>query len=234
MIREHFQYRTTITTILAERDEYIGIAKEAMVHARQEIELCIASDPFFATTLDPYSPTSESTVVRRMSNAAWCAGVGPMASVAGSIAWAGVEAMHDAGAVFGIIDNGGDIALISDRTVKIGLYAGNSPISGHLAFSIPPKPDVYGICTSSSSVGPSISFGSADSVTVFSSNVALADAWATSLCNQVTGPDDPVFASLEGSGVDGVFIVLKGQVFWWGDIPEVSDGRVDEQLITKG
>jgi ApbE superfamily uncharacterized protein (UPF0280 family) len=234
MIREHFQYRTTITTILAERDEYVGIAKEAMIRARQEIERCIASDPFFATTLEPYSPASTSTVIRRMSEAALCADVGPMASVAGSIAWAGVEAMHGAGAVFGVIDNGGDIALISDRAVRIGLYAGASSLSGNLAFTIPQKKGVYGICTSSSSVGPSISFGVADSVTVFSSNVALADAWATSLCNRVTGPDDPAFALLEGSGVDGVFVILKEQAFWWGEIPEVSNARVDEQLITKG
>ena len=44
-----------------------------------------------------------------------------MASVAGAIAWAGVEAMVDAGALFGVIDNGGDIALISDRSIRVGV-----------------------------------------------------------------------------------------------------------------
>ena len=37
---------------------------------------------------------------------------GPMAAVAGAIAWAGVEAMQEAGASFGVIDNGGDIAHV--------------------------------------------------------------------------------------------------------------------------
>ena len=49
-----------------------------------------------------------------------------MAAVAGAIAWAGVEAMMDAGAVFGVIDNGGDIALVSDRSIRVGVHAGGA------------------------------------------------------------------------------------------------------------
>ena len=166
MIREHFQYRTTITSILADRQDHIDAAKEAMIAARTELEAVIATDPFFGMTFEPYPAPPGSPVAARMAEAGRSAGVGPMAAVAGTIAWAGVEAMEAAGAEFGIVDNGGDIAVLSDRTVRIGLYAGNSPLSGTCAFLLPPQEKILGICTSSATVGPSVSFGAADAVTV--------------------------------------------------------------------
>ena len=44
-----------------------------------------------------------------------------------------------------------------------------------------------GICTSSGTVGHSISFGKADSVTVFAPSASVADALATSIANHATG-----------------------------------------------
>ncbi|MDD1696529.1 MAG: UPF0280 family protein, partial [Methanoregula sp.] len=124
MIREPFRFRQTIATILADEPGHIVAAKQGMLTARQEIEAYIARDPFFLSTFSPYTPDSEDLVIVRMADATRKAGVGPMAAVAGAIAWAGVEAMKDAGAVFGVIDNGGDIALINDRPVRIGVHAG--------------------------------------------------------------------------------------------------------------
>jgi len=137
-----------------------------------------------------------------------------MAAVAGAIAWAGVEAMVEAGASFGLVDNGGDIALVSDREVKIGVFAGASPLSGRIAFLLPPQEGILGICTSSATVGPSISFGIADAVTVFSPDVACADAWATAICNQITRDDTPQFQILDlpylFSDVEQAHSVLDG------------------------
>ncbi|HZD43835.1 MAG TPA: UPF0280 family protein, partial [Methanomicrobiales archaeon] len=105
MIREHFEFRETIATILADSRESIEDAKEGMLSARQEVERCIAGDPFFAATLEPYTPRSRTRTVLRMVEAGFRAGVGPMAAVAGAIAWAGVERMQEKGASFGVIDN---------------------------------------------------------------------------------------------------------------------------------
>ncbi|HDQ08416.1 MAG TPA: UPF0280 family protein [Methanoculleus sp.] len=234
MIREHFQYRTTITTILAERQEYIEAAKDAMISARTEIEAIIATDPFFAVTYEPYPAPAGSLVAGRMADAAKSAGVGPMAAVAGTIAWAGVEAMEEAGAEFGIVDNGGDIAVVADRPVRIGLYAGTSPLSGKLAFLLPPQEEILGICTSSATVGPSVSFGTADAVTVFSRNVSLADAWATALCNIAGTGDTNIFSRLNPDEVQGVFIVHGEEIHRWGDLPEIAAANVDLSLITAG
>src|SRR5208337_2980506 len=159
MIREPFRFRETIATILADDPAHIAAAKEGILGARQALERHIARDPFFAATFDPYTPDSDERIIVRMAGAARRAGVGPMAAVAGAIAWAGVEAMQAAGAPFGVIDNGGDIALVSDRPVRVGIHAGEAALSNRVAFVVPPQDRILGICTSSATVGPSISFG---------------------------------------------------------------------------
>lgn len=169
-----------------------------------------------------------------MARAAAAAGVGPMAAVAGAIARAGVEAMVGAGAAFGLVDNGGDIALVSDREVTIGIYAGASPLSGRFAFRVPPTEEILGICTSSATVGPSISFGIADAVTVVSHDVAAADAWATAICNRITVDDTSVLDTLSGTGILGVLAVIDEAVIRWGELPPIVRARVDERLITCG
>lgn len=157
-----------------------------------------------------------------------------MAAVAGTIAWYGVEAMRDAGAAFAVIDNGGDIALIADRDVTIGIHAGSSPFSGKLAFRIPPQETILGICTSSATVGPSVSFGTADAVTVFSRNVSLADAWATSLCNDFTACSDDFFQARNLSGICGICAIAGDILCRWGTLPEIVQADVDISLITAG
>ncbi len=235
MIRKSFRYKTTITTILADEKDYIESAKEAMVSARMEIESEILINPLFLTSLVPVESDSESLHVKRMVSASERAGTGPMAAVAGTIAWAGVSAMKESGASAGIIDNGGDIALFSDREIRIGLYAGNSTLSRKSAFVLPPGEEIYGVCTSSATVGPSISFGIADSVTVFSNDVSLADAWATMICNNITSPlAEYSMPEPEDMGIDGIFATYAGENAGWGSIPPLKAAIFDEKLITSG
>ncbi len=234
MIREHFQFRSTIATILADRQDHVDVARTALIEARQKVERYVASDPYFRTSFEPYTPATDDPVIVRMADAARQAGVGPMAAVAGAIAWAGVEAMRDAGAAFAVIDNGGDIAMLTDREIRIGIFAGSSPFSGRCAFLIPPTDGILGCCTSSATVGPSISFGVADAVTIFSGNVALADAWATRVCNEVGVDDAGVFHSLEGSGVQGAFVIIGEWTARWGMLPDLVRAHVDERLISSG
>jgi ApbE superfamily uncharacterized protein (UPF0280 family) len=234
MIRAPFVFRETIATILADKAEHIDAAKYGMLAARQVLEAHIARDPFFLTTFDPYMPESEEEVILRMALAARKAGVGPMAAVAGTIAWSGVEAMADAGAEFGVIDNGGDIALVCDRPVRVGVHAGEAALSNRIAFVIPPQEKILGICTSSATVGPSISFGIADAVTIFSRDVALADAWATSVCNRIRPDDQTVLDMIIPGEVIGVFAIMEETIVKWGNLPPLVSAVVDEQLISAG
>ncbi len=234
MIREHFEFRQTITTILAGTPDEVTAAKSGMLAARQEVERQIASDPYFSATFEPYTPKNPAEIPASMARAATEAGVGPMAAVAGAIARAGVEAMVEAGAGFGLVDNGGDIALVSEREVTIGIYAGASPVSGRFAFRVPPQEEILGICTSSGTVGPSISFGIADAVTVISPDVVAADAWATAICNRITVDDISVLDDLRGTKISGVLAVIGDAVIRWGDLPPIVRAKVDERLITAG
>lgn len=234
MIREHFEFRQTIATVIADDPGHIEAARAGMLAARREVEDQIGRDPFFAATFEPYTPPNAANTPTSMARAAAEAGVGPMAAVAGAIAGAGVEAMAGAGASFGLIDNGGDIALVSDHQVTIGIYAGASPLSGRIAFRVPPQDEILGVCTSSATVGPSISFGIADAVTVVSHDVAAADAWATAICNRITVDDTSVLDTLSGTGILGVLAVIDEAVIRWGELPPIVRARVDERLITCG
>ncbi|MGD0080418.1 MAG: UPF0280 family protein [Methanoregula sp.] len=234
MIREPFRFRETIATILADDPAHIAAAKEGILAARQALERHIARDPFFAATFDPYTPDSDERIIVRMAGATRRAGVGPMAAVAGAIAWAGVEAMQAAGAPFGVIDNGGDIALVSDRPVRVGVHAGEAALSNRVAFVVPPQDRILGICTSSATVGPSISFGIADAVTIFSHDVALADAWATAVCNRIRPDDRTVLDLLDPGEVGGVLAIMGGITVRWGELPPLVHAVVDGQLISAG
>ena len=234
MIREKFRFRETFATILADDPAHVRAAKGGMMDARQVLESYIARDPFFAATFDPYDPGCSGPVITRMAGAARKAGVGPMAAVAGTIAWAGVEAMQEAGAVFGVIDNGGDIALVADRPVRVGVHAGRAALSDRIAFVVPPQESVLGICTSSATVGPSVSFGMADAVTVFARDVALADAWATAVCNAIRPDDRTVLDRVDPAEVCGIFAIMGDSTVRRGRLPPLVPAVVDEGLISAG
>ena len=228
MIREHFEFRQTITTILADDPAHIAAAKAGMLSGRADLESYLRTDPFFGTSYSPVPAEPDAPlIVHRMADAA-------MAAVAAAIAWAGVESMVASGASFGLIDNGGDIVFTApDRSVRVGLYAGDAPVSGKYAFVLQPAPGIRGVCTSSATVGPSVSFGVADAVVVFSHNPAKADAWATGLCNELR-PTDVGICIPEGTAVDGVYAVIGEWTSVWGTVPEIVPATVRYDMITKG
>ncbi|OPX70399.1 MAG: hypothetical protein A4E38_01434 [Methanoregulaceae archaeon PtaB.Bin108] len=234
MIRRRFHFRETIATILAEEEVHVEAARKGMIEARRDIEHHIALDPFFKATLEPYQVQSKSTVINRMAKAGMSASVGPMAAVAGTIAWSGVEHMLRAGAETAVIDNGGDIVLCSDRVLHVGIHAGASSHSDTLAFEVPPQEGILGICTSSATVGPSISFGIADAVTVFSQNPAVADAWATSICNTITKEDTRIMERVPWQDVQGILVIAGEWMESFGDLPPVVKAKVNRDLVTGG
>ena len=122
-----------------------------------------------------------------MCNASEISGVGPFAGVAGAVAVHAVERMKEAGANEAIVENGGDIAFLSDRQVPVGLFA-DHPVLKDVAFMVS-SDGITGICSSSAKIGPSVSLGSSNVCTVFSDDVVLADCCATALGNLVTDED---------------------------------------------
>lgn len=237
-MKEHFQLKETIVTIVADNESYISMAKESIRHNRAVLERFIAFDPFFRSTLEPYDcPENAPEVVKRMVAAGNSMGIGPMSAVAGTIAAMAVGSMVDAGATFAIVDNGGDIALINDRPVIIGVYAGTSPVKD-LGFRVPVHDHITGICTSSGTVGPSISFGMADAAIVFSDDVSLADAAATALGNATCVGKEAVEKAFDAvkhvAGIKGAAVIQGEYIGMWGSIPEMVRADIDYDCITKG
>lgn len=236
-LRVHYRVKETIVTIGADSDEYIEAAKKAILDQRRLLEGYIIKDPFFKVTLEPYDVMeSAPEIVHKMADAASAMGIGPMGAVAGTIAAYAVEAMLEEGALYAFVDNGGDIALVTDRPLVLGIYAGEAFVRD-LALEVQPTNEILGICTSSGTVGPSISFGSADAALVVSGNVSLADAAATALGNVVVdeGTLEEAFGAVRYiNGIQGALVVKGDRFAVWGKMPRVVRAKMKPDYITRG
>ena len=186
---------------------------------RTILERYIAGHPDFLTSLKPLKVEPDAPlIVRDMAEAARKAGVGPMAAVAGAVAqFIGLELSKYSPDV--IIENGGDIFLRSTCDRVIGIYAGDSPLSGKLGIEVTATETPCGICTSSGTLGHSLSFGKADAVTIIAPSASLADAVATACGNvvQTAGDIDLGLALAERiEGVTGAVIIKDDRVGVWG------------------
>jgi ApbE superfamily uncharacterized protein (UPF0280 family) len=237
ILREHFQLKETIVTIFAREERHIAAAQESIREQRAYLEEFIRDDPFFQITLEPYDSLQDDPprIVKQMIEKSAVFGIGPMSAVAGAIAGFAVQAMMDEGATYAVVDNGGDICILNDQPIVVGIYAGSSPIQ-NLGFELAVRRAPLGICTSSGSVGPSISFGSADAAVVISEDVALADAAATALGNAVTatGPLQECFQAIDQPGIDGALVIRGEEMALYKELPPLRRARVSEERITKG
>lgn len=207
------------------RTRAVDTAKALVADSRADIENYIATHPRFATTLTPM-PFDETAppIVKEMLAAASEAGVGPMAAVAGAIAESvGRGLLGDSPEV--IVENGGDIFLCTMEPALIEIFAGPSPLSLTVGLKIDPRQMPLGVCTSSRSVGPSLSFGKADAVTILSPSAALADAVATAVGNVVKKHDDIQFGlklAARFQGVHGALVIVHDRLGAWGELEVVK------------
>jgi len=194
----------------------------ASVHRhRSSLESYIAAHRDFLTSMNPVPyDTFAPEIVRDMMRVSATAGVGPMAAVAGAVAeHVGRDLLQYTRNV--IIENGGDIYLKSANDVLVGLFAGRSPLTYRVSIKVRKEETPIGICTSSGTVGHSLSFGHADACCVKSKSVALADAAATAVGNIVKSKNDlqnALEAGMEIEGVLGIVIIIGDQMGVIGDI----------------
>lgn len=195
-------------------------AEEAIIGFRLQIEGYIRANPPFQTSLvplpaDPLAPR----IVQEMLVASQLAGVGPMAGVAGAMAeFVGKALLARTPEV--VVENGGDIFLRTDTDRRIGIFADRSPLSMKVGIKIPAERMPLGVCTSSGTVGPSLSLGRADAVCIISPSATLADAAATAVGNMVKGKGDIEEALEAGrtiTGVAGVVIIVADALGAWGE-----------------
>ncbi|MBU1290245.1 UPF0280 family protein [bacterium] len=196
-------------------------ARQMVLNFRGQIENYIDSHPLFKSTLLPYSQDKKAPeIINSMIHTTALCGVGPMAAVAGAIAeFVGKELLNYSSEV--IVENGGDIFIKSNKVRKVSIFAGSSPFSQRIILKIEAKENYIGICTSSGMVGPSLSFGKADAVTVISDSVLLADAAATAVGNRIKIMEDineGLIYAQKIKGVKGVVIIKDNKKGLWGEI----------------
>lgn len=164
--------------------------REAVIEQRGYLEAFIRQHPDFLTTLHPWAEeTPAPHLVTEMITAGRLAGVGPMAAVAGGLAeivGRGLRADCDEVA----IENGGDLFLAVNQPVTVGIDAGDSPLSRKVGVRLEPAGMPVALCTSSGTIGHSLSLGRAEAVCAVARQGALADAAATALANRITSPGD--------------------------------------------
>ena len=215
-------------TIVKETDLFIRAsmnlaarAKESILLHRGYIESFIRQHPDFSTSLVPLQiPKPVPGIIADMMDAGTGAGVGPMAAVAGAIAeHVGHDLLKLSREI--IIENGGDIFIQTNQPVTIGIFANRSPLNMRMGLKIDCGGRPMAVCTSSGTVGHSLSFGTADAVTVVSRSCPVADAAATAIANRVKQKSDVKGAINFGKdikGVKGLVIIINDKAGMWGDL----------------
>ncbi|NCC63126.1 MAG: UPF0280 family protein [Spirochaetia bacterium] len=193
---------SSFSLAIAESDVWIGFQGDAECDAirketasfirRLRSQILAYEDKAFLSSLVPLSPKKDvSEFLRGMFDAGKKAQVGPMASVAGSVAQ---EVGRHLKQVFSlseiVVENGGDLYIDVLKPLSVKLFAPTSRFSGNISLIVDPQFCPLGLCTSSATFGHSMSFGKADAVMVACSDAALSDAYATAFCNKVQKKED--------------------------------------------
>ena len=227
MTFSEFTYKNAHYRIASDRT---GIITESIRSRRLQLEDYIAFHPDFADALTPLPappPEGGPEIVRYLDAASRKTGVGPMAAVAGTLAAMACMDAAAAGAEEAVIDNGGDIyigKLKTQQPVYIGIYASAGPSFRDLAFKIEAGDIPLAVCSSSGTMGHSLSFGKCDLATVFSPDAAVADAVATAACNSVLSADDieKVLNYVNGiPDISGAVIIKGERIGMAGTVPEL-------------
>ena len=218
----------SFNVVVKETDLYIRAssnlkrkAHKLVLKYRDILERYIERHPSFVTSLQPLPVSDDAPhIVKSMSEAAGRVGIGPMASVAGAIAeFVGNELLAFSPEI--IIENGGDIYLKSRSKRIVGIYAGKSPLTGKIGLEIKGQDTPLGICTSSGTVGHSLSHGKADAIIALSKSATLADAAATAIGNLIVQLSDIPGGIEFAKGIDGlkgVIIIKDDKVGLWGKV----------------
>lgn len=219
---------TTFQVVVQETDLLVHAEKrlaqetrELVLEHRGYVEAYIKAYPEFMTTLDPWRHLGPApSIISEMINAGVKAGVGPMAAVAGAIAeTVGLGLLDLTDQV--IVENGGDVFIKTNTPVTVGIFAGRSPLSMQVGLQLSCEKKPTAACTSSGTLGHSLSFGKADAVCVIADSCALADAAATSIGNLIQSEADINSAMAAGRRIpeiSGMVIITGEKIGAWGDL----------------
>ena len=182
-----------------ESDLWIGVSNDSysasmeadtyamLVDLRRSMDAYLLMDPQYKAALTPYDAGLEApSILKEMAKVSHKTGIGPMSAVAGAVAQHVAEFLKSQfGVKEVIVENGGDIYAEAHSDMDIAVFAGQSPLSEKIGLHIPAASFPLGVCTSSGTVGPSLSLGRADAVMIVCRDVLLADSYATAMANRI-------------------------------------------------
>lgn len=216
----HFriQYKETDLWIGVDKASYRKdiekAAQQQVQQLRGVMDEWIADHPDYARSLVPYpAPADAPRIFQEMSLAAIQTKIGPMSAVAGAVAQqVGKTLQHQFGIREIVIENGGDIYASLQNDLDIAVFAGSSPLSEKVGLHIKAVYAPLGICTSSGTVGPSLSFGKADAVLIVCQDTLLADSYATAFANQIQTAEDiqPCLSQIQAEKAILGALIIKG------------------------
>lgn len=174
-----------------------------LVDLRRAMDAYLLMDPQYKAALQPYDAGLEAPdILKEMSRVSHKTGIGPMSAVAGAVALKVAEFLKSKyGVKEVIVENGGDIYADATADMDIAVFAGQSPLSEKVGLHIPSSAFPCGICTSSGTVGPSLSLGKADAMLIVCRDVLLADSYATAMANRIKTVNDlqPVIEQIQNN-----------------------------------
>lgn len=193
---------------IVDADEVVRLCYDFITYIRSDLQNYTLHDTRFEHSLQPIKAhKNASLLIKAMCEAGKYANVGPFAAVAGSVAqmtatmlyfWIEYkrQRMREEQAnrkniepTNIIVENGGDIYMFSTKERIVGVLA-NINEGQSLGVKITPQSFPLSVCSSSSKIGHSLSFGQGDIAMVMAKNAALADAFATSYCNDLKSSKD--------------------------------------------
>lgn len=225
-----------------DKNEIIKFCTKEIQEIRNIIKFWIKLYPEIQHSLEPVQcPPGAPLCIAEMCEASGLAHVGPFACVAGMIAQFIATKIHfhlrekqlcsDV-----IVENGGDIYLYSNKERIVGILA-NPKEECTLGLRFAKEQFPLAICSSSATIGHSLSFGKGDLSVVIAKNASLADALATSYGNvlksakeintvlaqaqkdfRIALQDNPFADIHEKHGLLGVFLQIDEKIGAWGTV----------------
>ncbi len=197
-------------------------ARDIVISCRHQLETYIAHRPEFLESLQPIAPDPLAPkLIQQMIRAAQQTGTGPMAAVAGAIAQHVATRLHRLSDPV-IVENGGDCYFHVHEDMIVGIYCGHrSPFNNRIALRLQGHRFPLAVCTSSATIGHSLSFGCADAVTVIAEDGALADAAATAIGNRVRSAEavaEAVESARSIPALQGGLIIVEDRMAAWGEL----------------
>jgi len=194
-------------------DEFKEILERRLTLLYQRLENHITCFPAFGCSFQPIQTKTKVPFIQEMIRFTKEAETGPMASVAGAFSDE-IRKTADKYAKEAFVENGGDISLRNRNPVSVMIYPGWGAFSTEVSLEIPPGS--WGVASSSGRFGHSFSSGKAEMVSVVDHSATRADAFATSICNQVTPGCDPLRILDRYNFLKAAVIIWKEKIWYKG------------------